>query len=338
MNTVRQIREQQQKLIYDARALLDELKDHTPAARAREIEAQHDRIMAEHDRIEQRADGLKARIAQYYPRQHFNLVNGASVSRGSTAAAFSRMSGPCSIGLLLAGAIAPIFGIMCGRVVQSSETIRLKILDGIGVPDSRERKPRWNGAPSQDFLVIRRNPDSGAITLDPLRWGLIPHWCKDEKGGQRPINAKAETVATLPSFREAYKKRRCLLPIDAFYEWQRIPGSPRKQPYAIAMKDREPFCLAGIWENWQRPDGEWLRTFAVITTAANELVADIHNRMPAVIGADNYDRWLSEEPKPADLLEPYAAEEMIAWPVSTRVNSPRNDDEELWKKVLVIAA
>jgi len=138
---------------------------------------------------------------------------------------------------------------MCGRVVQSSETRKLKILDGVDMRDSRECKPRWNGAPSQGFLVIRRNAETGAITLDPLRWGLIPHWCKDQKGGPRPINAKAETVAKLPSFRDAYARRRCLLPIDAFYEWKRIAGSPRKQPYAVAMKDREPFSLAGIWRS-----------------------------------------------------------------------------------------
>ena len=119
--------------------------------------------------------------------------------------------------------------------------------------------------------------------------GLIPHLCKDTDGGRKPINAKAETVASLPTFRDAYKRRRCLTPIDNFFEWKAIRGLKPKQPYAFGMKSGEPFALAGIWENWQRPGtGEWVRTFAIITTNSNELVRPIHDRMPVIIAPHDY--------------------------------------------------
>jgi putative SOS response-associated peptidase YedK len=165
---------------------------------------------------------------------------------------------------------------MCGRVIQGSAPIRYAIVDGMNVRDGRVHNypPRWNGAPSQDLLVIRRNHKTGEVSLDPLRWGLIPYWCEDPKGGRKPINAKCETVRTLPSFREAYRKRRCILPVDGFFEWKAIKGRKAKQPYAIAMKDGSRFGI-GLWENWKDPtSGEWMRTSAIITTDANELVAE----------------------------------------------------------------
>jgi putative SOS response-associated peptidase YedK len=154
---------------------------------------------------------------------------------------------------------------MCGRVVQVSDPIRLSIVDGLDVRDSRlsNYPRRWNGAPSQELLVIRENHKTGERSLDLLTWGLIPYWCTDPKGGRKPINAKSETVATLPTFKDAYRRRRCILPVDAFYEWKASKGG--KQPYAIATKDRSPFGIAGIWENWKNPDGEWVRTFAILT-------------------------------------------------------------------------
>ena len=184
---------------------------------------------------------------------------------------------------------------MCGRVIQSSAPIRLAILDGLDVRDSRiHNYPlHWNGAPSQELLVIRRNHQTGHLSMDPLRWGLIPHRCEDPKGGRKPINAKSETVATLPTFREAYRKRRCILPVDGFFEWKEVKDQSAKQPFAIAMKDGYPFGIAGIWENWKEPkSGEWIRTFAIITTAANELVAQIHDRMPLILARDDFPRWL----------------------------------------------
>jgi putative SOS response-associated peptidase YedK len=163
-----------------------------------------------------------------------------------------------------------------------------------------------------------------------LRWGLIPYWCADPKGGRKPINAKCETVRDLPTFREAYRKRRCILPVDGFFEWKAIKGQKAKQPYAIAMKDGAPFGIAGIWENWKDPaSGEWLRTFAIITTDANALVAHIHNRMPLILSRYDYARWLSEEPNPHDLMRPFPPELMRMWPISTRVNKPENDNPSI---------
>jgi putative SOS response-associated peptidase YedK len=219
---------------------------------------------------------------------------------------------------------------MCGRVIQSSGPLRYAIVDGLDVRDSRlsNYPRRWNGAPSQEFLVIRQNHKTGERSLDLLRWGLIPYWCADPKGGRKPINAKAETVARLPTFREAYRKRRCIFPVDGFYEWQATKDG--KQPYAIAMKDRSPFGIAGLWENWKDPaTGEWTRTFAILTTPANDLVARIHDRMPAILNPTGCDRWLGIEPDPHDLLVPFPSELLAIWPISKRVNSPDNDDERL---------
>jgi putative SOS response-associated peptidase YedK len=221
---------------------------------------------------------------------------------------------------------------MCGRVIQSSGPLRYAIVDGLNILDSRVRNypPRWNGAPSQDLLVIRRNHQTGAVSLDPLRWGLIPYWCQDTKGGRKPINAKCETVHSLSTFRDAYRQRRRILPVDGFFEWKAIKGQKAKQPYAIAMKDGSPFGIGGLRENWKNPtSGEWVRTFAIITTDANELVAEIHDRMPLILASGDYTRWLSEEPNPRDLMRPFPAEPMRMWPISTRVNKPENDDSSI---------
>jgi putative SOS response-associated peptidase YedK len=134
-----------------------------------------------------------------------------------------------------------------------SRTDRYAIVDGMNVRDSRVHKypPRWNAAPSQELLVIRRSHRTGEVSLDPLRWGLIPHWCSDPTGGRKPINAKCETVCELPSFRDAYRQRRCIVPVDGFFEWKAIKGQKAKQPFAIAMKDGSLFGIAGLWENWK---------------------------------------------------------------------------------------
>src|SRR6202048_3267363 len=166
---------------------------------------------------------------------------------------------------------------MCGRITQKSPANQLG-LGLISLIEQPSPPPRYNGAPGQEHWVIRQHPKTGERTLDRLWWGLIPHWCKDADGGRKPINAKDETVASLPSFRDAYRRRRCLVPIDNFFEWRAIRGLKPKQPYAIGMKGGEPFALAGIWENWQRPaTGEWIRTFAIITCPANDLVRPIHD-------------------------------------------------------------
>jgi putative SOS response-associated peptidase YedK len=219
---------------------------------------------------------------------------------------------------------------MCGRITQKSnpKVLGLKIATLVEPLYADNTPPRYNGAPGQEHWVIRQNPKSGERALDRLWWGLIPYWTKDPKGGRKPINAKSETVASLPSFRDAYKRRRCLLPIDSFFEWRPIEGQKTKQPYAIAMKSGEPFALAAIWENCQRPETEeWMRTFAVLTCPANELMADIHDRMPVIVPPESYDRWLGTlDPNPLDLLTPFPSGPMMKWPVSTRVNKPDNDD------------
>jgi putative SOS response-associated peptidase YedK len=221
---------------------------------------------------------------------------------------------------------------MCGRVIQSSGPLHYAFVEGMNVRDSREHNypPRWNAAPSQDLLVIRRNHHTGEVSLDPLRWGLIPHWCNDPSGGRKPINAKCETVRSLPTFRDAYRLRRCIVPVDGFFEWKAIRGQKAKQPYAIAARDGNPFGIAGIWENWRdQRSGEWVRTFAIITTDANSLVSDIHDRMPLILAPEEYGRWLGDEPDPGDLMRPFSVEVMRMWPISARVNKPENDDRSI---------
>jgi putative SOS response-associated peptidase YedK len=137
-------------------------------------------------------------------------------------------------------------------------------------------------------------------------------------------------------FRDAYCQRRCILPVDGFYEWQAIKGQKARQPYAIAMKDGQPFGIGGLWENWKDPtSGEWIRTFAVITTDANELVAEIHDRMPLILAPGDYNRWLSAEADPRDLLRPFPVDPMRIWPISTRVNKPENNEPSLLEPVAV---
>ena len=266
-------------------------------------------------------------------RREWGCYRSFLIPRPSVAPAADRQAGS-------AAAIKPtrncaIYDLrMCGRVVQSSGPLRYAIVDGLDVRDSRlsNYPRRWNGAPSQDLLVIRENHKTGERSLDLLQWGLIPHWCKDPTGGRKPINAKSETVARLPTFREAYQKRRCILPVDGFYEWRATKQG--KQPYAIAMKDRSPFGIATLWENWQDPTTrEWVRTFVVLTTPSNDLVSRIHDRMPAILNPADYERWLGLEPDPRDLLVPFPSEPMTIWPISRRVNSPDNDDEQLLEEI-----
>jgi putative SOS response-associated peptidase YedK len=222
---------------------------------------------------------------------------------------------------------------MCGRITQESNPARL----GLGlvsvslVEPLYALPPKYNGAPGEEHWVIRQKPRTGERTLDRLWWGLIPYWCKEANGGRKPINAKRETVASLPAFRDAYRRRRCLLPVDNFFEWRAIKGASARQPYAVALKSGEPFALAAVWENWKRPGtDDWLRTFAVITCPANAMMAAIHDRMPVIVAPEAYDRWLSDiEPDPRDLLVPYPAELMTMWPVSARVNKAANDDAQI---------
>jgi putative SOS response-associated peptidase YedK len=143
---------------------------------------------------------------------------------------------------------------MCGRVIQSSSPLRLAIVDGIEISECRmgNVRPRYNAAPNQELLVIRENHKTGERSLDLIKWGLIPNWCEDPRGGRKPINAKAENLSKIRMFRDAYALRRCIVPVDGFFEWHAVKGARAKQPYAIAMKDGTPFGLAGLWENWRK--------------------------------------------------------------------------------------
>jgi len=221
---------------------------------------------------------------------------------------------------------------MCGRITQKSNPhlLGLKIATLID-PLSEAPAPRFNGAPGQQHWGIRQHPHTGERRLDRLWWGLIPHWVKEPAPKHKPINATAERVASAPMFRAAYAKRRCLVPVDNFFEWAKAKGGGPKQPYAIGMKSGEPFALAGIWEGWRHPEtDDVVRTFCIITTAANDMIDAFHDRMPVILPPAAYDRWLSAiEPDPHDLLVPYPSEPMAMWPISPRVNKADNDDASI---------
>jgi putative SOS response-associated peptidase YedK len=193
----------------------------------------------------------------------------------------------------------------------------------------------YNIAPQSVQPVVRLNPSSGSREFALQRWGLVPFWAKDAKLGYSTFNARAEEAARKPAFREALKKRRCLVPADAFYEWQKIDAKT-KQPFAIALQSGEPFAFAGLWESWQSSDGPPLGTFAILTTSPNELMKPIHNRMPVIVEPSDYAHWLAP-PDPArlptDLLRPFPSEKMRAWPVSSRVGNVRNNDPELLDRI-----
>ncbi len=206
---------------------------------------------------------------------------------------------------------------MCGRYYLATASSELARQFQVQIP--WELPPRYNVAPSQPvlgFRLVRGNREAAVF-----QWGLVPAWSKEPAMGSRLINARAETVAEKPSFRSAFRARRCLIPADGFYEWKASGG--RKQPYRVGLASGEPFAMAGIWEQWEGVEG-FLETCAIITTEPNELTATIHNRMPVILDSVNAERWLLA---PAvDLLRPYPAEEMSAWPISSRVNSAANDD------------
>jgi putative SOS response-associated peptidase YedK len=218
---------------------------------------------------------------------------------------------------------------MCGRITQKSDPRVLSLSVATLIePLTEATGPRFNGAPGQEHWVIRQHPKTGERHLDRLWWGLIPNWIKEATPRHRPINATAERVATAPMFRAAYARRRCLVPVDNFFEWAKAKGKGPRQPYAVAMRSGEPFALAGIWEGWRHPETDRVvRTFCIVTTAANEMIDAIHDRMPVIVPPQAYDRWLSAiEPDPRDLLVPYSSDLMTMWPISVRVNKPDHDD------------
>ena len=213
---------------------------------------------------------------------------------------------------------------MCGRYSFAIEDALIKERFGVSVRSS-VYKARYNCAPSQELAVI--SSDSPDI-LSFYQWGLIPFWAKDRTIGNKMINARAETILEKPSFGNAFKRRRCLVLCDGFYEWKKMTT---KVPYRIIMKDASPFAMAGIWDKWKDPEGNPVHSFSIITARANTLMEKIHDRMPVILSKEDEKIWLSETPeqKLTQLLRPYPSEEMKLYQVSTKVNSPFNDFPEL---------
>ena len=217
---------------------------------------------------------------------------------------------------------------MCGRFTLVHDINAVAKAFNVPVPPSLQTAPRYNIAPTQNVVTILSN---GATHLDLLRWGLIPSWAKDESIGSKMINARAETLAEKPSFKRLLTSKRCLVVADGFYEWKKEQGG--KTPMYITLKSNEPFAFAGLWDTWKSPDGEQIRTCTLITTQPNELVASIHNRMPAILSYEAREEWLDpslhDEHVLLPLLTSYPAEEMSARPVSRLVNNPQYEGAEL---------
>lgn len=216
---------------------------------------------------------------------------------------------------------------MCGRYTLSARPEQ--IAAAFELPEVPDLEPSFNIAPTQAVATVRLDAVSGSRRLHRMRWGLVPSWADDPAIGNRMINARVETVATKPAFRHAFRRKRCLVIADGFYEWKR-EGS-RKQPYFIRMDGGRPFAFAGLWEHWERDAGAF-ESCTIITTDPNGLMGPIHDRMPVILRPEDYRRWLDpEQHEPARLqamLSPYPADEMTAWPVSTLVNRPANDRPE----------
>jgi putative SOS response-associated peptidase YedK len=219
---------------------------------------------------------------------------------------------------------------MCGRFVARKPPQEIaRWFRTTGVPPNYP--PRYNIAPTDEVLTVRYNPEDGLRHLNALRWGLVPIWAKDRKGAAKLINARSETAATLTTFKDAYAKRRCLIPADGFYEW-RVIDDKTKEPFAIMPADDPLFAFAGLWERWRDPaTKEIVRSCTILTTTANELLRPIHERMPVILDETDWSRWLGESDSTPDelraLLRPYPADRMRTYRITSRVNSVKNDDE-----------
>lgn len=213
---------------------------------------------------------------------------------------------------------------MCGRFTLTSSGKRLREHFALSAaPD--EVVPRYNIAPTQPVLVI---PNRSQRLLREARWGLVPHWAKSLAVGHRMINARAETLPTRAAFRTALERRRCLIPADGFYEWKR--AGRQRSPFFVHSRDGEPIGFAGLWDIWRSPQGEAVASCTIITTAPNQLIAPLHDRMPVILDPKSYDAWLNPRPQPAEvlmpLLVPAPADALEFYPVSPLVNSPNNED------------
>jgi putative SOS response-associated peptidase YedK len=219
---------------------------------------------------------------------------------------------------------------MCGRYELHSHPAAIALSFGLAHPP--EVRQRYNIAPTTDVPVVRVGAD-GERELVRMRWGLVPRWAKDPSIGAKMINARGETIAERPSFRMAYRRHRCLLPADGFYEWMPLSAAgehPRKQPVHVGMKDGSLFGMGGLYERWRSADGEILDSCTIITTAANDRLRPVHDRMPLIVPAPHYARWLDPTVDDvADLIVAYPSDGVAYYPVSPRVNNVHHDDASL---------
>ncbi len=225
---------------------------------------------------------------------------------------------------------------MCGRYRLTAK--ERYVAEHFDLDDAVSAAPRYNIAPTQLAATIRQDPKQPSRVLSLMRWGLIPSWAKDASIGARMINAVAESAAEKPAFREALRQRRCLVPADGFYEWQKL-GAKEKQPFNFGMVDDSLFAFAGLWEQWRDPaGGVYINSFTILTTTANSLVAGVHDRMPVILRPEDYEPWLDPGltgPRGvADLLKPFDARRMKKYPVSARVNRAENDDMECIREIV----
>jgi putative SOS response-associated peptidase YedK len=228
---------------------------------------------------------------------------------------------------------------MCGRYRLTSK--ERYIAEHFGLDQNEVHwTPRYNIAPTQEAAIVRQDRKQPKRKFSLMRWGLVPSWAKDISIGFKTINAMCETAAEKAAFREAMRKRRCLVPADGFYEWQKL-SKKEKQPYNIGMADDSLFAFAGLWERWSDPAGTALNSFTILTTDANSLVSGIHDRMPVIVKPEDYDLWLdpgmTDPAGVADLLKPFDARLMKKYPVGTRVGNADNDDPEIIKEIVPAA-
>ena len=226
---------------------------------------------------------------------------------------------------------------MCGRYVRRSD--KQKIVEHfrarLNPPELPLPDADYNVAPTTHQPIIRQSKETGDRELILARWGLVPFFMKDLKDvkGLSTINARSETITKAPTWREPFKKRRCLVPASAFFEWPK-EGKPPKQPYAFELSSGSTFAFAGLWDAWKDKDGHWLQSFAIVTTEANELMSRIHPRMPVILHSRDYDRWLDREETerlPLDLLRPYESEGMEVYEANPKVNNVRNKGHEMMR-------
>jgi len=217
---------------------------------------------------------------------------------------------------------------MCGRYrLSRKKQILEEQFDAVFEEDW---SPRYNIAPTQPVPIIRQHPKEPMREISLVRWGLIPSWSKDSSSAAKMINARTETAATLPAFKDAMKSRRCLIPADGFYEWKKTGKT--KQPHCFEINGGELFAFAGIWDRWKNPSGQWVQSCSILTTTANSLTSAVHDRMPVILELDSYDLWLDPGMKnvsvASEMLKPFDASLMRCHPVSDSINRVVNDDAE----------